>query len=85
MSAELEHGILGALILKTGLLEGVDLTAGDFPEGREREVFEKIAEIWEAERLPEIPLALLVDRIPGSDLAFIAGFSDGTIRPEPAA
>jgi len=86
MRGELERGILGALILKPELLESVDLTAGDFSEGRERELFRAISDLWETDRLPEVPLAILVEKLPGNGSAsFIAGLVNGNLRPEQAA
>jgi hypothetical protein len=80
MSLELEHEILGALIMSPGLLEGVDLTAADFSDGRERIVFQEIAELWETERVPEIPVSLLLEKIPGSEresAAFVTSLISG--------
>jgi len=86
MSSQLEREVLGALILKPELLDKVELKANDFPTDRERQVFQVISDLWKTDRLSEIPLAILVEKMHGNGSAsFIAGLIDGNLRPEPAA
>jgi len=60
------HAILGRLILTPHFIEISDLSIGDFPPGREREVFRNIVKIWEDQKPNEINVALLAERIDGN-------------------
>ena len=61
--------LLGALILNPALLEAVDLTADDFPPGREREAFAAITQIHEDVRGERIDLVLLGEKLGGDGAA----------------
>ncbi|HOY99895.1 MAG TPA: hypothetical protein PLL55_10900, partial [Candidatus Aminicenantes bacterium] len=77
----LPGSILGALILKPELLELSDISGNDFPSGRLRETFSKIAELWEDGRPKSIDPILLSEKIKGDGAAaFVAGLIDGNIR-----
>jgi len=72
--------------MRPELLESVDVTAGDFSGDREQRVFEAISALWETDRLQEIPLGLLVDKLPGDGAAsYFAGLVDGSLKLDPSA
>jgi len=83
-STHVERGLLGALILRPGLLEDSDLRDFDFPAGRLREVFSALATIWEESRPAEIDPVILAERIGGNGAGeFIGGLLDGGITLDP--
>lgn len=82
--SDLARAVLGALILKPDILEGSDVSAGDFPAGRFRETFAGISEQWENGRPDKIDDLLLTQRIGGDGArAFIASLINGNIRLDP--
>lgn len=84
--SDLARAVLGALILKPGLLEGSDIGAGDFPAGRLRDTFSAISAQWEAERPEKIDDLVLAQKIGGNGSAvFVAGLIDGRIKLDPEA
>lgn len=82
--SDLARAILGALILKPGLLELSDIEADDFPAGRFRDTFSEISAQWEADRPEKIDDLVLAQKLGGNDsVAFVAGLIDGRIKLEP--
>lgn len=79
--SDLARIVLGALVLKPGLLEGSDIGVGDFPAGRLRETFSAISDQWEIERPEKIDEILLSQKIGGNgSAAFISSLIDGRIK-----
>lgn len=82
--SDLARAVLGALILKPDILEGSDVSAGDFPAGRFRETFAGISEQWENGRPDKIDAVLLNQKISGeAPAAFISSLINGTVRLDP--
>jgi len=82
MSRDLPREILGSLCMEPALLEGLDLTANDFPAGRYREVFEILSAIWEDGRPKEISIAILAEKLGGNEpYHFISSFYTGLQSP----
>lgn len=82
--SDLARVVLGALILKPGLLEPSDISADDFPSGRLRDTFSEISTQWEAERPEKIDDILLAQKIGGNEpCAFISSLIDSRIKLDP--
>ncbi len=79
----LERAILGALMLKPGLLEGSSLRDIDFPSGLFRDTFSAISSIWENAKSEEIDPIILAERVRSGgngNITFIASLLDGEIK-----
>jgi hypothetical protein len=84
MSNELEHALLGSLIMTPSLLETSDLRVDDFSPGRCRQVFEGISSFWEDRRPDTIDIILLADHIGGNGIAsFVSSLMDGLPKSKP--
>jgi hypothetical protein len=84
MNADLSLSILGALRLRPALIESCDLSADDFPGGRQRETFIAITSFWEDSHPDEIDPIFLVEKIGGDGAkTFVGSLMDGGVRFEP--
>lgn len=82
MSSELARQILGWLVMVPAMIESSNLSAKDFPSGRYRQAFKVLTAIWESDRLEQIPLSMIVDRIGGDNPAdFVGSFLDRFEKP----
>jgi len=85
MSKEIEHVLLGSLILNPGLLAVSDIKGDDFSGPRERQIFGLICQLWEESRPKEIDVAVLYSRATGDGMgAYISSLLTGAVRIEPA-
>ena len=82
---DLEHNVLGSLILKPRMLETSDLHAGEFSGARERQVFEIITKQWEVDRPDEIPLEGLKTLLGGNGAGEYVGRLVDARVPKPTA
>lgn len=83
--SQLSKTILGALFFDPSLIDNSGLASTDF-DGREREIFDLILEVWRRDKPKVIDEVLIAEKLGGDGAgSFVASFMDGAIKIEPAA
>jgi len=81
---ELNHSILGALLLNPSLIDEADLSPDDFSD-RERELFILIAEEWKSNHPKAIDEIKIAGKMGGDGaVSFVSSYLDGSIKIDPA-